>query len=68
MPAISPGTRVLATDLHGFTPLEVESVTGGDVTVLIDPRVGVRNERSTLPRSAISHVLIGGTWEYQGTD
>ena len=66
MPHIWTGSRVLATDLHGFTPLEVESLEGDDVSVLIDPRVGIRNERATIPRSAISHVLVDANWEYIG--
>ncbi|KMV17561.1 hypothetical protein ACT17_14790 [Mycolicibacterium conceptionense] len=66
MPAIRAGSRVLATEHHGFTPLEVENVSGDEVTVLVDPRVGVQNVRATFPRGGVSHVLVGSTWEHVG--
>ncbi|KXO90997.1 Uncharacterised protein (plasmid) [Tsukamurella tyrosinosolvens] len=66
MPNVRSGSRILATEIHGFTPLEVEDIDGDRVTVLIDPRIGVRNERSTFPRSAVSHVYAGASWEYIG--
>lgn len=64
MTHIWTGSCVLATDLHGFTPLEVQSLDGDDVTVLIDPRVGLRSQKATIPAKSVSHVLNGTVWEH----